>query len=276
MDFIRNAIASNCRLDGRQLDAQPDLQIEPHVSSLAHGSCRVTLDDTVVITTVTFALTSPLPDAPDEGILEISLGSPFTLEDPEISQNREECTEKLLEMMQFTASRFDKRLLCVYASQFVWSLKVHSTILQKGGTPFDAISIATLVALRTASIPNLDVILRDEMERSKSGTNVRVTVSEGYNMDMKKLALQLPVCVTATQIAGVTVWGSTKEEAECSDGCLTVAVAPDGKCLGMKVNGSCFSLPCIGEISTKSCNIGMIFHQQAEQALLLRKLTKVN
>lgn len=53
MDFIRNAIAANCRLDGQDLDAQPKLSVELNVSAVAHGSCRVTLGDTVVITTVT-------------------------------------------------------------------------------------------------------------------------------------------------------------------------------------------------------------------------------
>lgn len=275
MDFIRNAVASNCRLDGRQLDTQPSLHIEPQVSAVAHGSCRVTLDDSVVITTVTFGVTAPSRSAPDEGILEITLGTPFTLEDTEISQSREECMEKLLEMMLFHTNKFDKKVLCILPSQFVWSLKVHSTILQSGGTVMDAISIAILVALRTASIPNVDVIVRDEMDRSKHGNNVRVKVAEGYNVDMNKLAMQLPVTVTVEQIAGFHVWGATKEEAECSDGTLTVSVAPDGKCRGIKISGSCFDIQGIEELASKSCSIGTIYHRQAEQAILYRAVAGV-
>ncbi|GFE54063.1 exosome complex component protein [Babesia ovis] len=266
MDFIRNALAANCRLDGRRLDDQPRILLEPNVSAVAHGSCRVTLDDTLVITTVTFSVTAPEMDRPDEGNIEITLGSPFTLEDQEISQKRDERMAHILELLLFQKQNFDRRLLCILPGQFVWTMRVHTTVLQRGGAVPDAISIAIIGALRTVSIPNLQVMVRDELEGSRTGRNIRVRLSEGCNLNIEKLAMQIPVCVTVARIGDCHVWSVNQEEAACADGYLMVAVAPDGSCAGMRAVGTAFSLSALPPLIEKARQIGLYQHQQIVQS----------
>ncbi|ORM41972.1 Exosome complex component Rrp42 [Babesia sp. Xinjiang] len=292
MDFIRKALVGGCRLDGRQIDDPPRITVEPLVSAVAHGSCRVTFDDTVVVTTVTlcilyinhpsiceyiyssaytpdamqFTVTAPLKNTPDEGSIEITVGSSFTLEDTEVSQKRDERMAYVLELLEFQRQRFDRRLLCILPGQFVWNVKLHSSIVQRGGSVADAISVAIIAALRTASIPNLHVLMRDEWAGTRSGSNVKVRLAEGYNLNIQNLALQIPVCVTVACVADTHVWAVTQEEAECADGFLTVAVAQDGSCVGVRAIGSCLPMPIIAGLVEKSCKIGLYQHQQIARA----------
>ncbi|GIX63043.1 exosome ribonuclease PH [Babesia caballi] len=217
--------------------------------------------------TVQFAVSPPAKDAPDEGNVEIALVSPFTLEDQDVSQKREERLEHLLEALQFQRHRFDRRLLCILPGQFAWTVRFHSTVVQRGGATVDAASIAMIAALRTAQIPNVQVVMRDQLELARRGANVRVRLAEGYNLDVQRLVQQMPLCVTVAQIAGCHVWAVTLEEAACADGFLTIAVAPDARCLGLRATGSCFPLPAIATLVARACEVGLLQHQQLARAL---------
>ncbi|GBE60527.1 exosome complex [Babesia ovata] len=214
-----------------------------------------------------FSVSAPSKDSPDEGTIEITLASPFSLEDAEVSHKRDERWERTLEWLQFQRQRFDRRLLCILSGQFCWAVRLHSTILQRGGAFLDAISIGMVTALRTARIPNVQVLIRDELERSLRGTNVRVRLAEGHNLDLQKIALQLPICVTVAKIADYHVWAVTHEEATCADGFLTVAVSPEGRCIGMTAAGSCFQVPSIATLVEKACRVGVSQHQYILSAL---------
>nr|BAN65594.1 conserved hypothetical protein [Babesia bovis] len=214
-----------------------------------------------------FHVTSPNTNTPEEGNVEITLGSPFTLEDSDISQKRDERMAHILEMLQFHKPIFNRKLLCILSGQYVWTMRIHTTVLQRGGGVMDAVSVAVICAMLTVSVPNIRGVIKDELESSRTATNVRLRTMEGYNTDIEKLAREIPVLVTVARIGESHVWSVNQEEAACADGFLTVAVFPNGHCAGIRAVGASFPLSVIPSLIAKARTIGLYQHQQITTAL---------
>ncbi|KAK2196821.1 bifunctional Exoribonuclease [Babesia duncani] len=218
MDFQKNGIALGYRLDGRRLDDHPALVIVPNVSENSHGSCQVYLDDCIILTTANLAIVPPNERSPDEGIIDITIDSPGCVENVEEIKEKDILIETLLENWQFQNFKLDKTQLCILKSEFVWHIKLHTTVLQRGGSLLDAASIGILSTLRSLTVPAVEVMIKDDMESAVYSSNLKVMLSTGYNLHLNAIFRELPICATVGRIGTRHVWGITKEEEACADG----------------------------------------------------------
>ncbi|EKX74038.1 exosome complex exonuclease rrp42, putative [Theileria equi strain WA] len=279
MDFIKSGIALNHRIDGRRLDEQAKISVIPNISSNSHGSSQVFLNDNIVQTTVNFSIASPDHSALDEGMVEVTASGAYIFESDESAQREDEGIGNIIEALQFQKNFIDKKILCIMPNKFVWNLKIHTTILQRGGSLLDAISIGIVTALRCSRLPSVAVMLKDEIESSDDDKNLQVKLSAGLeyitlytktlrlNTEVMDIAKKLPIITTVAQIGSKNVWGITKEEEICSGGFLSAAVCPDGECVGIKINGSCFSMSSVDELVRKCCTIAVNNHEVINEAI---------
>src|SRR3989338_11513467 len=82
VEYVKNALKTGRRLDGRKLDEIRPIHVDHEVSVNAEGSARVKIGQTEVIAGVKFGLGEPYPDSPDKGSLSTSVEFP-PLGDPE-------------------------------------------------------------------------------------------------------------------------------------------------------------------------------------------------
>ncbi|UKJ88276.2 exosome ribonuclease PH [Theileria orientalis] len=257
MDFIKSAISSNLRLDGRRLDEQYELNIVPNISSFSHGSSQVSFGDSVVQTTILFSIASPGDSTPDEGIIELSISGTNVFENSELSQKSYELLCTILYDIQFAHSFLDLKSLCILPGQFCWNVRIHSTVVKHGGSLIDALSIGVLAAFKCSEVPSVNVMLRDDLESSLDSSNLQIKLCTEENQIFKKLVENLPIVTSVGKIGKNYIWAMTKDEESCSDGTLSVAVATTGRCLAIKSKGSCFDLNSIESIIRKSSEIAL-------------------
>ncbi|UKK00674.2 exosome ribonuclease PH [Theileria orientalis] len=257
MDFIKSAISSNLRLDGRRLDEQYELNLVPNISSFSHGSSQVSFGDSVVQTTIHFSIVSPADSAPDEGMIELSISGTNVFDNSELSQKSYELLCTILYDIQFAHSFLDLKSLCILPGQFCWNVRIHLTVVKHGGSLIDALSMGVLTAFKCSEVPSVNVMLRDELESSFDSSNLQIKLSTEENQVFEKLIESLPIVTSVGKVGKNYIWAMTKEEESCSDGTLSVAVSMTGRCLAIKSKGSCFDVNSIESIIRKSSEIAL-------------------
>ncbi|EAN34136.2 3' exoribonuclease domain 1 protein [Theileria parva strain Muguga] len=254
MDFVKSAISSNLRLDGRKLDEQYSLNIIPNISSIAHGSSQVTFGDNIVQTTVNFSIVSPEDSAPDEGIIDLTITGTNIFENSDLSHKNYEILCNILYDLQFQHRFLDLKSLCILPGQLCWNLRIHSTVVKRGGCVIDALSIGVLSSLMCSDVPDVELMFRDELE-SYQRSNLQLKLSLEKNKIISHLVERLPLITSVGKVCKNHLWGMTREEELCSDGTMSIAVDKNGKCISVKANGSCFELHCIQSLINTSTKI---------------------
>ncbi len=158
-EYLKKLLSEKTREDGRKLMDFRKIEIEKNPISQANGSARVRLGETEVLVGVKIGAGEPYPDSPDSGVL-ISTAelSPIASLEFESGPPREQAIElaRVVDraIRESHMIQFDK--LVIKTGEKVWIVFLDMEIINDDGNLFDALTIAGLVALKSAFLPKYD------------------------------------------------------------------------------------------------------------------------
>ncbi|MCL2509519.1 MAG: exosome complex protein Rrp42 [Methanomassiliicoccaceae archaeon] len=218
-DHIMNLLKNGKREDGRGVDDLRDLQITTGCIESADGSARVKLGKTEVIAGVKIIPGTPFPDTPDSGVLTmgaelIPMAHPMFESGPPGEDAIE--LARVVDRGIRESGMVDVKALCITPGEEVWMCFVDIYALDYDGNLFDASNIATVCALRTATIP---------AEQYSKGENKPLPVT------------CMPISVTSVKIGNDLILDPNFDEEMISSARLTVTTDDEGNFRAMQKGG---------------------------------------
>lgn len=159
-DAIVAAIKKGERIDGRRHSDFRKIDVVLNPVTRANGSAQVKIGDTMIITGVKAEISSPFPDTPNEGVLQVHaefvpLASPIFEAGPP-DENAIEVARVIDRGLR--ESKFVKLdELVIVPGKKVWSIYVDIYLLDHGGNITDASMLSSTLALYTCRLPKLTV-----------------------------------------------------------------------------------------------------------------------
>ncbi|MDR1954368.1 MAG: exosome complex protein Rrp42 [Candidatus Methanoplasma sp.] len=218
-DHIMNLLKEGRREDGRGVDDIRDLQITAGCIESADGSARVKLGKTEVIAGVKILPGTPFPDTPDSGVLTMGAELiPMAHPSFESGPPGEDAIElaRVVDRGIRESGMIDVKQLCITAGEEVWMCFVDIYALDYDGNLFDASSIATVCALKSAVVPG-------------------VQYGKGENRPLPVTCT--PVSVTAVKIGNDLILDPNFDEEMISSARLTVTTDDKGNFRAMQKGG---------------------------------------
>lgn len=232
--MIRNIQAvKDLAKQGKRLDARgfseyrSPVTIETSVSQTAEGSAKVQIGDTVVMAGVKLSLEKPYNDTPNEGGIMINVEL-LPLSSPDYDPGPPGI--KAVELARVTdrsireAKAIDFKKLCIRKGELAWFISVDILTINDAGNLFDAICLASLVALNETRLRPFD-----------EATGV---VDYKGTTDTKLPILKQPLSVTVYKINGALMVDPSRDEEEALDSRLTVAADEGGIISALQKGGS--------------------------------------
>lgn len=225
-DKVRELVKKGERIDGRKIDEYREVIIETEISKNAHGSCRVKIGETDVITGVKLGVAEPYPDKPEEGSITVGVElMPMASPVFEPGPPREDATElaRVVDRGIRESQAIDFKELCITPGEKVWFAFIDSYVANDDGNLFDACALSALGALLDTKIPKYE----DE----------KVI----YNEFQGKLSLKSkPVLCTVAKVSSVLLSDPVLAEEKAMDARLSIATADDNKMSAFQKGGSGF------------------------------------
>lgn len=212
---LRKMFEDGKRFDGRNLLAFRDLQVECKVSNKSEGSARVKLGKTEVIAGVKLEIGEPYPDSPDKGNLMVS-GDLLPLASPRFESGPPgfEAIElpRLVDRAIRSSEMLDLSKLVIKKAEKVWTVIIDVYPINDDGNLIDAATIAALVALKEAHMPELDENGKIDYKKKSS----------------KKIPIEekiIPISFTFFKLGNSIILDPTREEEEACDTRITFGVS---------------------------------------------------
>lgn len=199
-EFIRRALGSELRLDGRQLLESREIKI-----SLSRGECssysEVQFGTTRVSCTVIGEIVKPYADRPTEGMIQIN--AEMSIGSDKYGVSRVELS-RMLERSIRDSDALDTESLCVVSGEKVWSIRCDANVLDHDGNIIDAASLATMAALRAFRKPEVSLSVLSSESTSHAITEMKMFTAD----EREPLPLALhhtPLCVTLAIFKNIPV-----------------------------------------------------------------------
>ncbi len=250
---IPSLAAKGMRLDGRDmLEYRGPIEVETGIAGTAEGSARVRIGETVVIAGVKLSLEKPYPDTPEEGGIMINTElTPLSSPEYESGPPRMKAIEiaRVVDRTIRESKALDVKKLCVKKNELVWFVSVDVVSINDAGNIFDAASLATLAALKSANLRDFDPETKAVDYKSKTKKSLPLSKS--------------PIAVTVYKVAGKYLVDPTSEEEQCYDARLTV---------GSDEKGIISALQKGGEHPLTIDDVSKMVDIALEKAAVLRKV----
>ncbi len=221
-DHIQKLIAKGKRVDERSWDEFREISVQTDFSENAEGSARVKMGDTDVLVGVKLGMGSPFSDTPDKGVLTTSaelipLASPTFESGPPGEQAIE--LARVVDRGIRESGMIDVEALCITPGEEVWICFLDIYVLDYDGNLFDACSLGSVAALKSAIVPAS-----------------RYDKGEDYPLPTNCT----PISCTAVQIENSILFDPTLDEEKIAAARLTVTTDENGDIRAMQkgLNGS--------------------------------------
>ncbi|MDF2954704.1 MAG: Exosome complex RNA-binding protein Rrp42 [Candidatus Alkanophagales archaeon MCA70_species_2] len=219
-DYLFNLVRRGKRIDGRGFHDFRELHIRTNVISKAEGSAWVELGLTEVLVGVKLQPGEPFPDTPDKGVIItnaelVPLASPMFEPGPPDENGVELARVVDRGIRESGALNLEK--LCIEEGEKVWIVFIDVHVLNHEGNLIDASALGAIAALATTRIP---------CERYGLGNDEKLPVRD------------LPVSVTAVDIAGEVLIDPNLYEESAASCRLTVISNTDGTISAMQKGGT--------------------------------------
>lgn len=220
-DFVANLAKQGKRVDDRPFDQYRAVRLKVGHIGKADGSCEVWLGNTRILAGVKLKPSTPYPDRPASGTMMTSVElNPMASPDFESGPPRPDNVElaRVVDrgIRESGVIKFDE--LCITEGEDVWTVFIDIHVLDYDGNLFDAASLASLGAVMSATVPNV------QYEKGKKDVPLPIT--------------EPPVSCTTAKIAGVLMSDPSLEEDQVMDARLTVALDKDGNIRAMQKGGN--------------------------------------
>ena len=208
------------RSDGRGPEDIRKISVETKVVESADGSAICRYGKTEVIVGVKIIPGTPFPDTPAKGVLTtgaelIPMAHPMFESGPPGEDAIE--LARVVDRGIRESGMVDVDKLCITAGEEVWMCFIDIYALNYDGNLFDAMSLATVAALRSAVIP---------AEQYGKGKNTPLPVT------------CTPISVTAAKIGNDLILDPNFDEEQISSARLTVTTDDDGNYRAMQKGGN--------------------------------------
>lgn len=181
-DFIRKAIGSAQRIDGRRCDDFRNIKI----AILEAGQCQAQLGKTRVCATVSCEITRPLLHRPTEGSITFATTFPNSgLQSNSQTLVEEKICCQMLEKAFRKSQAVDTEGLCIVAGLKVWTVSVDIVVLNNDGNLLDCAALAAITALLHFKRPDVTV----------TGTDITVH-PESERVGIPLSIHHIPICTT--------------------------------------------------------------------------------
>jgi len=221
-DHIQKLIAKGKRVDERSWDEFREISVQTDFSENAEGSARVKMGNTDVLVGVKLGMGSPFSDTPDKGVLTTSaelipLASPTFESGPPGEQAIE--LARVVDRGIRESGMIDVEALCITPGEEVWICFLDIYVLDYDGNLFDACSLGSVAALKSAIVP---------ASRYDKGEDYPLPTS------------CTPISCTAVQIENSILFDPTLDEEKIAAARLTVTTDENGDIRAMQkgLNGS--------------------------------------
>jgi exosome complex component RRP42 len=228
---ISELMATDKRMDGRELTDYREMKIEQGLIERAEGSARIVLGKTEIVVGVKIEMGEPFPDTPNDGVLTVNaeltpMASPkFEAGPPD---------EKSIELARIVdrgireSKAIDTAKLVIEPGKKVFVVFVDIYVLNHGGNLIDAAAFAAVSALLNTKMSNYEV---------KDG---EVQIKSGYEqLPIKKR----PITVTIAKIGDKLIVDPSLEEEEVMDARISMAIDDDENICAIQKGGSGYFLP---------------------------------
>lgn len=213
-EYIAKLFANEKRFDGRKLLEYRPIEISLNVSNKAEGSARVKIGKTEVVVGVKLAIGEPYPDSPDKGNLVCSgellpLASPRFESGPPAFQAIE--LGRLVDRVIRESGMIELDKLVITPEEKVWTIYIDIYPINDDGNLIDASTMAAVIALKNAQIPELD---------EKGNPN--------YEITKKHLPLSkdiVPLSLSFFKLGDAIISDPTREEEEACEARITFGIS---------------------------------------------------
>ena len=222
-DHIVNLLKTGTREDGRGLTDVRKIEVETNCIESADGSARVKLGKTEVIAGVKIIPGTPFADTPNIGVLTTGAELiPMAHPSFESGPPGEDAIElaRVVDRGIRESGMVDVEALCITPGEEVWMCFVDIYALDYDGNLFDAANLATVCALKSATIPG---------EQYGKGENKPLPIT------------CVPISVTEVKIGNDLIVDPNYDEEQISSARLTVTTDDNGNFRAMQ-KGGCGSI----------------------------------
>ena len=218
-DHIQQLLKTGKRTDGRGLTDLRKISVATGTIESADGSARVRYGNTEVIVGVKIVPGTPFPDTPNKGVLTtgaelIPMAHPMFESGPPSEEAIE--LARVVDRGVRESGMVDVDALCIVEGESVWMCFIDIYALNYDGNLFDAASLATVCALRTAVVPG---------EQYGKGNNVPLPVT------------CTPISVTAAKIGNDLILDPNFDEEQIASARLTITTDDGGNFRAMQKGG---------------------------------------
>lgn len=223
---LKNYLAKGMRYDGRKFLEYRNVVVEMGIAANSDGSAKVKIGKTEVIAGIKMEVMTPYPDTPDQGSLMVNVELlPLSSPDFESGPPSDYAIElaRVVDRGIRESGAIDAKKLCIVEKEKVWMVVIDICTINDDGNLFDAISLATLAAIKDTKFPAID---------------------DTYTIDYKKhtderVPLRAePIEVTVCKIGDNLLIDPSTEEEKSIDARLTVAVTEDDHICALQKGGN--------------------------------------
>lgn len=152
--FIRKALSSGMRLDGRLFNEFRDVELNLYRGE-SNSSAEVQIGNTRVFCNVHGQIAIPYPDRPTEGILQF--GAQLSQGAESVGLSHIEIV-RLLERCIRESEAIDTESLCIVGGEKVWLISCEIRVIDFSGNVLDAAIMAAMGALRAFRKPEISIV----------------------------------------------------------------------------------------------------------------------
>ena len=217
-DYIREIVSQDQRIDGRGLHEFRPIEIREGTFTKAEGEAWLKLGNTQVLVGVKADVGEPFPDTPDKGVLVsntelLPLASP-TFEPGPPNENSIEVA-RVVDRAIRSADAIDMSSLVITEGKLVYMIFLDMYVLDYDGNLEDALTMASLIALARAEIPEVEVNEEGEIVIKESKWKLRLK--------------DIPINFTFVKIGDKLLLDPVLEEEQVSDAAITLAIDKEGR-----------------------------------------------
>ncbi|OWZ05846.1 Exosome complex uclease [Phytophthora megakarya] len=234
--YIIHGVAADVRADGRDRLSYRNLSLETSLLAQSNGSARASLEasGTDVLASVKLEVASPLPEAPNAGIVHVSVSCCPSVSAKLYGRAVEELNVELSQLMTrllLSCPAAELKTYCIIPGESVWAISIDVMVFESTGNLPDVISMAIYAALNDTVFPAVRLV-------GVEGEDKTIEVDTDPAAGTLMMAEQWPICVTLSKIGDYFITDPLQEEELCTTAQISVAVNPDGSVCGVQKSGT--------------------------------------
>ena len=254
------------RTDERDFYTPRKISIKTNVLEKANGSSLVKLGNTTILAGIKIELGQPYPDTPNEGVLQVHAElSPLasSLFEPGPPDENSIELSRVIDRSLRDPKVIDFNSLIINPGNKAWIIWIDLYALDYDGNLFDASMLATMSALYTARMPELEELETGEIKIKNKVSNKPIKINKRI------------VSVTTAKIGKYIIVDPNLDEEIISDTRSVLVFDEEGNIVGAQKTGmGSYTMEEINNTIGISSKASQVYFKLLEEALENEKLER--